>query len=97
MKIIRRVLILWILGMVAQGNLLDFDLSKLYLFSNTLQAIAVGYLVASLALMYLPIFGSVRPDLHSSGGILVADDACAFTGLSRGHDGRATESRPVRG
>ncbi len=51
------MLILWILGMVVQGNLLAFDLSKLYLFSNTLQAIAVGYLVASLALMYLPIFG----------------------------------------
>ena len=47
-KTLRRVLVLWILGMVAQGNLLDFDLSKLYLFSNTLQAIAVGYLVASL-------------------------------------------------
>jgi predicted acyltransferase len=58
-KIIRRVLILWVLGMVAQGNLLDFDLSKLYLFSNTLQAIAVGYLAASLALMYLPILGQL--------------------------------------
>lgn len=56
MKTLRRVLVLWILGMVAQGNLLDFDLSKLYLFSNTLQAIAVGYLVASLALIYLPVF-----------------------------------------
>jgi predicted acyltransferase len=56
-KIIRRVLILWILGMVVQGNLLDFNLSKLYFFSNTLQAIAVGYLVASLALIYLPIYG----------------------------------------
>ncbi len=58
-RVIRRVLILWVFGMVAQGNLLDFDLSKLYLFSNTLQAIAVGYLVASLALMYLPILGQL--------------------------------------
>jgi predicted acyltransferase len=58
-KIIRRVLILWVFGMVVQGNLLDFDLSKLYLFSNTLQAIAVGYLAASLALMYLPILGQL--------------------------------------
>ena len=55
-KVIRRVLILWLFGMIAQGNLLDFDLSKLYLFSNTLQAIAVGYLAAAVALMYLPIF-----------------------------------------
>jgi predicted acyltransferase len=58
-KIIRRVLILWLFGMVVQGNLLDFDFSKLYFFSNTLQAIAVGYLVASLALMYLPIFAQL--------------------------------------
>jgi predicted acyltransferase len=58
-RIIRRVLILWVFGMVAQGNLLDFDYSKLYLFSNTLQAIAVGYLVASLALMYLPVLGQL--------------------------------------
>jgi predicted acyltransferase len=59
LRIIRRVLILWVLGMVAQGNLLAFDSSKLYLFSNTLQAIAVGYLVASLALMYLPVLGQL--------------------------------------
>jgi predicted acyltransferase len=56
-RIIRRVLVLWVFGMIAQGNLLDFDWDKLRLFSNTLQAIAVGYLVASLALMYLPILG----------------------------------------
>ena len=54
------MLILWIFGMAVQGNLLAFDYSKLYLFSNTLQAIAVGYLVASLALMYLPVFGQSR-------------------------------------
>ncbi len=54
-KVFRRVIILWILGMIAQGNLLDFDLSRLHLFSNTLQAIAVGYLVAALALIHLSI------------------------------------------
>jgi predicted acyltransferase len=59
LKIIRRVLILWLFGMIVQGNLLAFNSSKLYLFSNTLQAIAVGYLVASLALMYLPLLGQL--------------------------------------
>jgi predicted acyltransferase len=54
-KVLRRVAILWILGMIVQGNLLDFDLSKLHLFSNTLQAIAVGYLVAAVALIHLSI------------------------------------------
>jgi predicted acyltransferase len=46
--IIIRTIILFILGMVAQGHLLEYDLEKLHLFSNTLQAIAVGYLVASI-------------------------------------------------
>ncbi len=52
--ILYRVMILWILGMIAQGRLLDYDLSKLQLYSNTLQAIAAGYLIASLILLNLP-------------------------------------------
>lgn len=47
-RMARRVALLWLLGMVLQGNLLGFDPQRLYLFSNTLQAIAVGYLFASL-------------------------------------------------
>jgi predicted acyltransferase len=58
-RMLRRVVVLWILGMIAQGRLLDFDLSTLQLFSNTLQAIAVGYLVAGIALIHLPILGQV--------------------------------------
>lgn len=52
-KIFRRFFILWILGMVAQGNLLDFEFAKLRLFSNTLQAIAVGYLFSSILMIHL--------------------------------------------
>lgn len=51
----RRILLLWILGMIAQGHLLSFDINKLHFFSNTLQAIAVGYLVSSLVLLYIPL------------------------------------------
>lgn len=47
-RMARRVALLWLLGMVLQGNLLGFDPQRIYLFSNTLQAIAVGYLFASL-------------------------------------------------
>jgi predicted acyltransferase len=50
--ILIRVIILWILGMIAQGNLLAFDASKLKLYSNTLQAIAAGYLIASIAMLH---------------------------------------------
>jgi predicted acyltransferase len=56
-KILQRVVILWVLGMIAQGGLLTFDCSKLRLFSNTLQAIAVGYLIAAVAIIHLPRWG----------------------------------------
>ena len=59
LRMTRRVVVLWILGMIAQGKLLEFDLSTLQLFSNTLQAIAVGYLIAGIALIHLPILGQV--------------------------------------
>ncbi len=47
-KIIKRFILLFILGMVVQGNLLGLDPKHLYLYSNTLQAIASGYLIAAI-------------------------------------------------
>ncbi|MBN1343523.1 MAG: DUF5009 domain-containing protein [Phycisphaerae bacterium] len=58
-KIVRRTLILFVLGMVAQGNLLAFDLSKLHIYSNTLQAIACGYFVAAIVMLNVSITGQV--------------------------------------
>src|SRR5688572_31368138 len=37
---LKRVAILWILGMIVQGKLLTYDITKIELYSNTLQAIA---------------------------------------------------------
>jgi predicted acyltransferase len=54
-KVFWRAVILWILGTIAQGNLLAFDLSKLHLYCNTLQAIAAGYMIAAVALVELPV------------------------------------------
>jgi predicted acyltransferase len=51
LHIIKRTLILFVLGMIAQGNLLDYDLSKLHIYCNTLQAIAAGYLISSLIIL----------------------------------------------
>lgn len=48
LRLLKRVGLLWILGMVVQGNLLALDPSRIYLYSNTLQAIATGYLIAAL-------------------------------------------------
>jgi predicted acyltransferase len=53
--IIFRVIVLWILGMVVQGRLLEYQLSELRLYSNTLQAIASGYLIASILLLNLSV------------------------------------------
>lgn len=55
LRIFRRVLLLWILGMIAQGNLLDLKWEGLRLYSNTLQTIAVGYLFASILYLHFPI------------------------------------------
>jgi len=49
--IIRRVVILYILGLIASGNLLTFDVSKIHLWTDTLHAIAMGYLVASILIL----------------------------------------------
>lgn len=54
-KMLYRVMVLWILGMVAQGHLLAFDLNNLQFYSNTLQSIAAGYLIATIALVELPV------------------------------------------
>ncbi len=51
--LMRRFLILFFLGWICQGNLLTLDITKFHVFSNTLQAIAVGYLFSSLAWMHL--------------------------------------------
>ena len=53
LHVIKRTLILFVLGMVAQGNLLDYDLSKLHIYSNTLQAIAAGYIISAILLLNL--------------------------------------------
>lgn len=51
-RIVRRVAMLWLLGMICQGNILALDPSRIYLFTNTLQAIAVGYGVAAIAYLF---------------------------------------------
>lgn len=67
-RVVRRVALLFVLGMIAQGNLLQFDISKLHLYSNTLQAIAAGYLVAAVLLLNF----SVRVQALAGAGMLAA-------------------------
>lgn len=51
-RIFKRVVLLWIFGMIAQGKLLAMDWSILRFYSNTLQAIAMGYLFASIFFLH---------------------------------------------
>ena len=51
-RLTRRFLLLWLFGMMVQGNLLALDPERIYLFTNTLQAIAVGYLFSALIYMH---------------------------------------------
>lgn len=66
-RIIKRVVLLWIFGMMCQGNLLAFDTTYLRFYSNTLQSIAIGYLFSAL------IFLHIRPkgQLAVTAGLLL--------------------------
>jgi predicted acyltransferase len=55
LHVLRRVVILYILGLIASGHLLKFDASKLHLWTDTLHAIAVGYLVSSIIILELKL------------------------------------------
>ena len=48
--VLARVAILWFLGMLCQGRLATLDALQINPFSNTLQAIAAGYLIAAAVL-----------------------------------------------
>ena len=47
-KVLKRVAMLWFLGLIAQGELFSFDLHRISFFNNTLQTIAVGYLITAI-------------------------------------------------
>jgi predicted acyltransferase len=55
--------------MIVQGKLLTYDITKIELYSNTLQAIASGYLIATILMLYLP----VRYQVATTAGLM-----CAF-------------------
>ncbi|MBP3774105.1 MAG: DUF5009 domain-containing protein [Bacteroidaceae bacterium] len=52
-RLLRRVVLLWILGMAVQGNLLSLDPHRIYLYTNTLQAIAVGYIFSAIIFLHM--------------------------------------------
>jgi len=53
--IIIRSVILFVLGMIAQGELLELDSTKLKIYCNTLQAIAAGYLISAIIILNMRV------------------------------------------
>lgn len=51
-KILKRFILLFLFGMIVQGNLLGFNPHSIYLYTNTLQAIATGYLIAAVVQLH---------------------------------------------
>lgn len=58
-RVLRRVVLLFLLGMLVQGNLASARPEHMSLFCNTLQAIAEGYLMAALVLMFCRLRGQL--------------------------------------
>ena len=54
-RILKRVVLLWIFGMMCQGNLLSLNPDRIYFYSNTLQSIATGYLISALLFLHTRI------------------------------------------
>jgi len=52
-KVLRRFCILFFLGWIVQGRLLDLKLDTFEIYSNTLQSIAFGYLITALIVLNL--------------------------------------------
>lgn len=54
-RILRRFLLLFLFGMIVQGNLLALDADKILIYNNTLQSIAVGYLIAAMLMLHCTV------------------------------------------
>jgi predicted acyltransferase len=54
---VKRALILFSLGMIAQGNLLDFSLATFHPFYSVLHGIAAGYLIATVVTLNFRVKG----------------------------------------
>ncbi len=57
--VVKRFVILFILGMVVQGNLLAFSWDAVRIYVNTLQAIAVGYLISAVIILEFRMKGQL--------------------------------------
>lgn len=57
--VVKRFVILFLLGMVVQGNILAFSWDSIRIYVNTLQAIAVGYLISAIIILEFRVKGQI--------------------------------------
>lgn len=74
-RVSKRVILLWIFGAIVQGNLLDLNPDSLYLYTDTLQSIAMGYLFSVILFLSMPIKGLlvtffILPFIYTTGMLL---------------------------
>ena len=50
-KVLKRFCLLFLLGWIAQGHLLDLNINTFHIYCNTLHAIAFGYLITALIIL----------------------------------------------
>lgn len=79
LKLLKRFCLLFLLGWIVQGNLLDFSWKTFLPYDNTLQAIAVGYLAAALIFVHLKWKWQVVATVLLFAGYWLA---FAFTGMN---------------
>ncbi|GHT18217.1 DUF5009 domain-containing protein [Bacteroidia bacterium] len=53
-RVLKRFCLLFLLGWIAQGNLLDLNLNTFQVYCNTLHAIAFGYLITAVIVLNVP-------------------------------------------
>ena len=99
-KIIKRFVLLFIFGMIVQGNLLGLNPDSLYLYSNTLQAIATGYLTYcsnNFVTLFFPLSGAHYIIIVTA--LLDTDDFLRrfYSRREFCRKGRPTSARPVSG
>ncbi len=58
-RILKRVFLLFLFGGMCQGNFLALDPQRVYFYSNTLQAIATGYLISAILYMHFNLRGQI--------------------------------------
>jgi predicted acyltransferase len=73
LKIFKRFALLFLLGWICQGNLLDLQIATFHPYCNTLHAIAFGYLITALIVINLDRF---KQQLAVGAGLLLVFWAC---------------------